>query len=443
MPEESEILEYVSLPIDEELTAYEEGLLEGVNQKIAAVTGVPQAVDYLFRATGELYDLDRMSIAFIEDHTRVVSYYTHAEYSPILLKTGYAEDLHGSSLEQIIRSGQVRLLHDLQAYAEQNPQSRSTKLLLREGIRSSMTCPLTVDDRNIGLLFLSSRKPRSFDHIDIRRHQDVAERLSQAVEKAWRIEQLQAANTAYMEMLGFVTHELRSPVSSLVMTAELLRDGSFGEVQPKQQEKLDRILFQGQYLLTLIRDYLNLAKMETGQMDFNPEYAIPFTERVLEPAIAMVQPWLDGKEMTLEREYNPVDAVIDGDPDLLAIVATNLLNNAAKYGNKGGTIRCGFRRTAEEFAFWVWNSGPGFSEEQREKLFRKFSRLQDPALRKAKGTGVGLYTVWRIINQHGGRVFAESEQGAWARFGFTLAQPLQCPLLPEEETNSSASRNAP
>jgi len=88
--------------------------------------------------------------------------------------------------------------------------------------------------------------------------------------------------------------------------------------------------------------------------------------------------------------------------------------------------------TAAASASWVskriavWNSGPGFSRDQRDKLFRRFSRLDDPALKSRRGTGVGLYNSWRIVQLHKGRITAHSEQGEWAEFSFEIPATADC-----------------
>lgn len=426
-------MEYVEAVEPAPLGEAEQRTLDRVNQKIAAAPGIEETIDFLFEQTRTICPCDRISVAFVtDDARRVTSYYTRADYEPVVLDRGYSEDLRGSSLERIINTGQPRIINDLAAYGREHPTSRSTHLLLKEGVRSSLTCPLSVDERNIGLLFRSSQTPNAYDPRNILMHQAISERLSQTIEKAWRIEQLEQANTAYMELLSFVTHELKSPVASMVMTAETLLDGAYGELQPDQARRIERMVFKGQYLLTLIRDYLNLARLETGKLECTPQMEVDFVERVVEPAIDMVEPWLEGKEMTLDRQFSG-QGTIDCDPDLMIIAMTNLLGNAAKYGRKGGTIRLTVHRGRARLDVSVWNEGAGFKDEDRQKLFRKFSRLDDPAHRKAKGTGVGLYTVWRIVNQHGGRIEAHSRYGQWAEFAFWIPQPLQCYLQPPPE----------
>ena len=84
----------------------------------------------------------------------------------------------------------------------------------------------------------------------------------------------------------------------------------------------------------------------------------------------------------------------------------------------------------------VWNEGPGFSPGQRNKLFRRFSRLDDPALKSRRGTGVGLYSAWRIIQLHKGRISAESKQGEWARFSIEIPATPDC-AAPAERGSTS------
>jgi len=105
---------------------------------------------------------------------------------------------------------------------------------------------------------------------------------------------------------------------------------------------------------------------------------------------------------------------------LLQIVVVNLLSNAVKYGNEGGEVRLTVRNEDDRLITSVWNEGPGFPEEEQSKLFRKFSRIQTPELLQRKGTGVGLYTTWRIVQSHQGRIEARSKHGEWAEFTFTI-----------------------
>ena len=409
----------------EEFSPEERDILDTVNQKVAAAESLAAVMSFLFEKTHSICACDRIGLAFVDDDgSRVVSHWQRALYEPVLLREGYAEDLAGSSLQEVVERGSPRVINDLEAYLAEHPSSRSTRLLLREGVRSSMTCPLSVEGRNVGLLFRSSRQPNAYGDHQVALHLAVAERLGQAVEKAWRIEQLAAANRSYMEMLGFVTHELKSPVASIVLDGRVLADGYRGELQPQQKMAVGKIIHKGEYLLRLIREYLDLARIEGGDVELKPRPDADLATDVIEPTIEMVQPQIDDRKMRLVRQAPEEPVRAECDPDLLKIVMANLLSNAAKYGKEGGEIQVRLERTDAGFTVAVRNEGPGFPEAEKSRLFRKFSRLQTPELLAQKGTGVGLYTSWRIVRLHGGRLRAESEPGSWAEFRFEIPQPL-------------------
>jgi len=405
----------------------EQAILDNVNDKVAAKASLGELMEFLFGAVQELYPCDRIGLAFLDDDgRRIIAHWTKALYQPVLLKEGYGEDLAHSSLRTVIDSACARIIYDLPRYEEEHPMSASTRLLVREGVRSSMTCPLMVEDRALGVLFLSAREPKVYTPYHARLWRALAERISQAVEKAWRIEQLTAANQAYNEVLAFVSHELKNPVASMMTDARVLVDGYLGELDPRQTQKLERLIKKGNYLLDLIREYLDLARMEGGSLRLNVA-EISLVEEVLEPSFDIIQPQMLERGMRLERYYPEKPALVACDPSLLKIVLVNLLGNAVKYGQEGGLIRMRYDRFPDRFSVSVWNEGPGFPPEERSRLFRKFSRLQSPELKNRKGTGVGLYTAWRIAHLHGGRMDASSKHGSWAEFSLEVPQPLPEP----------------
>jgi signal transduction histidine kinase len=406
----------------------EQRVLGRINQKIAAQESLEQLVDFLFDAVQPIVVADRIGISFLEeDGARLVAHYTKAVYDPLLLTRGYAEDLSGSSLEAVLRSGRPRIIDDLERYLANHPSSASTRLLVREGVRSSMTCPLVVEGRIAGMLFFSATHPYAYTEHHVRLHQAMAERLSQAVEKASRIEQLAQANKAYFEMLGFVSHELKSPLASIMADVSVLDGGYLGELAPEQRVRLGRMRTKAEYLLNLIREYLDLARIEGGELTIHPRASVDIVKDIVEPACEIVAPQADEKKMRVERKYPEQPVLATCDPDLLKIVAVNLVGNAVKYGRDGGVVRVSVERAPDCFAVVVWNEGPGFPASQRGRLFRRFSRLDTVELRKRKGTGVGLYTSWRIVRLHGGRVGAASQEGEWAEFRFAVPQPLPSP----------------
>ncbi|MBP7745245.1 MAG: HAMP domain-containing histidine kinase [Phycisphaerae bacterium] len=427
LPED--IVRYVdfggSTPLTLTLSGTEQAMLEAVNQKIGARETLEGVVDFFADATRNISPCDRYSIAFVaENGRRIVAHHTRAFYEPIRLRPGYAEDVAGSSLATVLRRGVPRIINDLQRYAELRPESRSTRLLLAEGVRSSLTCPLSVDGRVVGLLFRSARRPGAYDDRQVLLQKLVAERLSQAVEKTYRIAQLTSANQAYAEMLGFVSHELRSPLGAMLTEANLLLDGYVGELTAEQRARLERMVSKGRHLLGLVDDYLNLARIEGGALQATPRADVDFAADVAQPASEIVRPQLEARHMELVISIPPDLPRVQLDPQLLRIVLINLLHNAAKYGRDEGEVRLSARHTGTALNVSVWNEGAGWPESEQDRLFRRFSRLQTPETRGQPGTGVGLFTVWRIVQLHEGHIRAASEHGHWAEFRFEIPQPL-------------------
>lgn len=445
-PNLASAVRYVELSSSEvpagEFSADELHLLHAVNQKVAAADSLAETMRFVFESTRPVCPCDRLSLALIEEDggQRVaVSHEVLADYEPLLLTKGYREKLDGSSLARILDTGQPRIINDLEEYLREHPGSRSTALILREGVRSSLTSPLIVEKRPVGFLFRSSRLPGVYDERQAQINRVLAERLGQAIEKIQHIEQLIAANRAYREVVGFVSHELKSPLASLVMDGETLLGGYLGDLVPAQSEKVRSMVRRAHYLLGLIRDYLNMDRLERGGFEAHPRVGVNIVAEVFVPAFELLAPQIEDKEIRLTRDFPRLPIHLTCDPHLLEIAALNLVGNAVKYSPKGAEVRVTLRVEGDRLRCTVWNEGPGFPDAARGTLFKKFSRIQTPQLLRQRGTGVGLYTTWRIVQAHGGTIHADSQEGYWAEFTFEI--PLQG-IVPVAESDEAVEKPA-
>jgi signal transduction histidine kinase len=137
---------------------------------------------------------------------------------------------------------------------------------------------------------------------------------------------------------------------------------------------------------------------------------------VIQPVIDAVRSDAEQKNIVIAQFFPDKTLTARCDPDLMRIVFSNLMSNAIKYGRNDSDIRIELAPVADGFSISVTNEGPGFPKSEIPNLFKKYSRLQTPELIRQKGTGLGLYTVWRIVKLHRGNIHADSEQGSWARF---------------------------
>ena len=416
------ILNYISSDdSDPNFSQVELQVVNEINRCAASLNSIVDLVDFLFINISRCLPCDRIGVAFIEEKgKRLVSYHAISHSPQVFLAKGFSQDLRGSSLEAVIRDGRPRVINDLEAYYAAHPGSSSTALILREGWRASMTCPLVVDGRPIGALFFNAAEAGAYNVHHVRLQLAIAERLAQAAEKAYRIEQLETINRAYQEVLGFVAHELKNPVASMVTNARLLCDGYLGEITPQQRQKIERIAFNGQYLIGFIETYLDLQKVENAETSSTMLEIASLADEVVRPAIDLLHGQIEGRRMKLEIVLPEEPVRATGNAELLRVVLINLIGNAIKYGRELGRIRVGLEVADGAGEFSVWNEGPGFPPQKRADLFQRFVRQNTPDLIRRKGTGLGLYTCWKIVQLHEGRIWADSELGAWARFAFRI-----------------------
>jgi len=243
-----------------------------------------------------------------------------------------------------------------------------------------------------------------------RRETDLQRAYSEAAEK----------NRAYLEMLGFVTHELKSPLASIVFGIGSLRDGLLGPLTGEQEAALRAAAHSADYLSATIANYLNLGKLEGSRLELELE-DVAIGPEVVEPLVERTAELAAEGGIRFENRIG-TEVVARCDRRLAAAVLDNLISNAIKYGRAGGLVRLEAERSAPEvWTIRVWNEGPGFPPESADRLFRKFSRIPGERGDTKPGTGLGLYVSRQIVERHGGRIWAESEPGAWARFSFTLS----------------------
>ncbi|MBN1497676.1 MAG: response regulator [Spirochaetes bacterium] len=227
------------------------------------------------------------------------------------------------------------------------------------------------------------------------------------------------SDAGMLDIMAIVSHELKSPVSAVHTTAETLYRGYLGNLDPEQKKTVERILRNCQYLEDIIRCYIDLSKMDIDNLEsFSKD--IDLVNDVIRPVVDIPEYKDNLKSMPLVTEYGVMPRV-NGDPNLLQIVITNLLNNAIKYGTEGTPITIRLTEDGANILFSINNKGVGISKEDMEqKLFKKFSRLKQKGTEGVKGSGLGLYICKKIIEKHRGRLWAESVVGDYVTFFFTI-----------------------
>ena len=227
-------------------------------------------------------------------------------------------------------------------------------------------------------------------------------------------EQLEQSNRNYMQTLAFVTHELKAPLAAIQMLIGTLTDGYLGTLPAPAAGFLVRIQRNCEELQDMVRDYLDLSRLERGELSATKS-RIDLAADVVKLALEQTAVFFRSRKIELSVTC-PEELLLVADPGLLRIALNNFLTNAAKYGREGGKAKLTVRSDAELVTLSLWNEGEGFPPAEAQRLFEKFFRVHDASTRAKRGSGIGLFTVQRVAELHAGQAWAESEPGAWAAF---------------------------
>jgi PAS domain S-box-containing protein len=267
---------------------------------------------------------------------------------------------------------------------------------------------------------------------DIREHKRLLEerRTAAANEEAARREVLEVQNRRIQEaarlkseFVANMSHELRTPLNSIVGFAELIADARFGPLPGKYQDFAQIMHASAQHLLQLINDILDLAKVESGKIDFHPE-PVDMSALVAE-ATAIVIGLAAKRKIQMTVDVDPSLKRVHLDPLRLKQVLYNYLSNAVKFTAEGGRVALRVRPDGKKrFRIEVEDTGIGIRQEDEHRLFVEFQQLDASTAKKFPGSGLGLALTKRLVEAQGGTVGVRSVFGSGSTFFATLPQQV-------------------
>ncbi len=272
---------------------------------------------------------------------------------------------------------------------------------------------------------LASISPIRGEHGGITHFVAIKEDITERKHAAWELEQAtrdaEAANQAKSEFLANMSHELRTPLNAVIGFSEVLQDGTFGELNDRQQRYVGNILDSGRHLLALINDILDLSKVEAGKMEL--QLGDVDVSRTLFESLVFVQESAQRHRIHLQTTLSDdVNAsTVRADERKLKQILYNLLSNAVKFTADGGTVEIAGELRDEELRIRVSDSGIGIAPEHLQRVFDEFEQIDSSYAKPQQGTGLGLALTRRMVELHGGRIWAESEgEGKGSAFTFTI-----------------------
>jgi PAS domain S-box-containing protein len=257
---------------------------------------------------------------------------------------------------------------------------------------------------------------------DVTERKQAEERL-QAIQTKYtrelelRNQEIEKANRHKSAFLTNMSHELRTPLHTVIGFSELLAEETKGPLNDDQKRFLNHIRKDSQHLLALINEVLDLSKIEAGKVQLRRETLD--VAAVLEDALSSIRP--QGLEKSLEIATH-VDGpvLVDGDRLRMKQIFYNLLSNAVKFTPAGGRVEV-VAEVADGFAqVSVSDTGIGVAPDEQASIFEAFHQAGAAAGGMREGTGLGLPITRRLVEEHGGRIWLESEPGRGSRFIFTI-----------------------
>ncbi len=406
--------------------------LDRIRAGINAGLLVDDILEKVYEDFREIIPYNRIGFSTIEENGQVVrAYWAKSDLPVMYLTKGYEAPLEGSSLQRIIETGQPRIINDLEEYLRNKPDSESTRLIVEEGIRSSLTCPLIASGVPIGFLFFSSARPYAYLNAHVEIFQRIAGQLSIILEKGRLVaelmeqkaaierqnEELRRLNEVKNAFVGMAAHDLRNPIAAVQTAADFLLEAGDTLDEETRREILQDIVAQTRHMLGLINDLLDVSQIEAGtlELDLQPVAVKDFLEEAVHRHTGLAAP--KGTKVLLE----PVpEGTVMADPLRLRQVIDNLISNAVKYSPPGSTVTVRAERNPGYWRISVQDEGPGISKEEQQNLFQYFARLSTKPTGDEPSTGLGLAISRRMVEAHGGEIGVESEPGKGSTFWFTL-----------------------
>ena len=425
-------------------------VLNELNQLIASNVGLQRIVRSLARESAFRFAADvALTYLISEDGTKLE------------LRGGYgcAMQLLPPTINiDVGIAGQVmRLGGHLSISNLDNQSDHGLEFLQQQGVKAIDACCLEVKGDSLGAIIIGFRRETTMSKNELVRFEEFSqgaavailnaisqeritsytERLEELVQQrtadlAIQTSRAEEANAAKSRFLANMSHELRTPLTAIVGYSSVLQDGIFGPLNDKQHDALSAVVRSSEHLKKLIDDVLNLARIESGKEEVEPE-RVNVKDLLTQAHKLMLQQAIHkGVTLTpLNLEEALQKACIYADPKHTSQVVINLMSNSVKYTPKGGQITVTAEIVVDKVKITIADTGVGISPQKLEKLFERFERGDDVYSKQQEGTGIGLNLTRHLVELNGGRIGVESEIGKGSKFWVLL------PLSTEDQAAAS------
>lgn len=345
------------------------------------------------------------------------------------------QTLAGQVWAEVAGTGEIRLLRPAPANTPRLQTTNHTVLVI----------PIKREHHVLAFIHLESATENAFDEDQVNFVTRLVDHASIAITNAQLYAEVRAANAAKSDLMSFVAHELKTPMTPIKGYADMLLSGAVGPVNDMQKQFIGVIRRNIERMTVIVTDLNDSAKIEAGKMTFDAKVFDVST--VADDAVRTIRVAAEAKKQSVLLEVAPDCPPVYADDKRVAQVLNNLLSNAHKYTPEGGQIVVRISRQpaasipnfdsrgAEHMVVVaVKDNGLGISPEDQKKLFQKFYRANDATAREmAPGTGLGLHIVKNLVELQGGHIWFESQ----FRHGSTFFVAL--PVAPTPQTEPATA----
>jgi signal transduction histidine kinase len=403
-------------------------IMQEIDRQLNATLDYDRVMDFTLDCALQMTGADVGIIGIVDQEQNAMLFLTTRG---LLLEKGFRRQpwpLDQGVVGRVVRTGQAALVSDV----TQDPDYVSVV----SETRSQLTVPIRREDRVMGVISVESSKFAAFDKDDLNFITRLADHAAIAIENARLYSDLKEANEAKSEFVSIVSHELKTPMTSIKGYADLLFKGAAGEIGEMQRKFLRVIRSNVDRMNTLVSDLLDISRIESGRLKLQFR-SIP-VKVVVDEVVQTMQEGIRAKELALTVEVPGDLPPVRADKDRLIQVLTNLVSNAYRYTLPGGTISVkatmgpdGPRpdeakpvppgeQLLRYLCLSVSDTGVGILPKDQARIFEKFFRSDDPVVREIAGTGLGLSIAKSIVELHDGQMWFQSEPGQGTTFSFTV-----------------------
>ncbi len=300
-------------------------------------------------------------------------------------------------------------------------------------IRSEIAIPMVLGNQLIGVFDVQSEAVDRFGKDDQNVLTTLAEQIAIAVRNAQLFTELETArdqaeqaNRVKSQFLAAMSHELRTPLNGILNFTQFVSSGLMGPINEKQVGFLSKATANGEHLLSLINDVLDISKIEAGSLKLFIEDNVN-VNTILDSVVANAETLLKNKPVQLVTDIEPNLPALRADERRIQQILLNLVSNACKFTDEG-QVTISARYRPHYLLFTIKDTGPGIAPEEQVNVFEIFGQT-DTGLRKGEGTGLGMPISKRLAEAHGGELWLESQVGQGSTFFVRL--PVQTTPIQE------------